>query len=164
MAARRRGTARDTRRARPERVVEDIGGEHDGAEGGERHDLLRRVEAGECRVELVRHPVRVAAELAAELHDRVVGVAQHERVRILARLDQEPPEERRADQAVGLGGHRVGEQVRQPLAQKRTHRVPERIPLHERVKRRHRVEQGALHVGDAADVALVLVVGGAGVG
>ena len=108
--------------------------------------------------------MRVPAELPAERHDRTVAVVELEGIGVLAGLDQQPAKEGGADEAVGLGGDGVGEEIGEPLAEKGPHGIAERIPFHEGVKGRHRMKQGALHVGDPADLALVVIVRGAGVG
>ena len=123
-----------------------------------------REEPGKIGVHLVGDAVCVAAHLAAVLHDHAFLVAQPQGIRVLARLDQQATEERRADEAVGLRGNGMGEEMSEPLPQERLDRVPKRIPRHQGIERRQRPEQGSLHVGDAADVLLVVVVRGPGRG
>ena len=148
----------------PERVVEHVGREHQRAEGGQGHDLLGREVAGQIGVHLIGHAVGVPAHLAAVLHDGTLLVVEVQSIGILARLDQQAAEERRADEAVGLGRDGVGEEMRETLSEERLDRVAQRVPGHQRVERRQRAQQGALHVGDPADVLLVLIVRGPGFG
>src|SRR6266508_203053 len=73
-----------------ERVVEDVGGEHDAAEGGERDDLRRREPGAELGEEPVRDVVAPGRQPAAELEQRAFLRVQHQALRVLTALDQNP--------------------------------------------------------------------------
>ena len=141
-----------------ERVVGDVGGDHDRAEGGE-EDELGLVEAGvEPLAQLALDRVRVGRQAAAEVDDQLVELVERQRVRVLAVVDQDAAEERRADQAVVLDRDRVAEQRRAALAQQRHDLAIERIPLQQRLESGRGVRERPLHVRHAP------AGGGVGVG
>lgn len=74
---------------------------------------------GQASVQGVVDAVRVVAEAAAELGDQVVELVVLQRVGVLAGVDDQPPEEGRADQTVALGRDRVAEEPGAALADER---------------------------------------------
>jgi hypothetical protein len=115
----RAGRAPGTVEVDAEGVVEDVGGDHHGSERGERHDLGVAEALGQASVQGVVDAVRVVAEAAAELGDQVVELVVLQRVGVLAGVDDQPPEEGRADQTVALGRDRVAEEPGAALADER---------------------------------------------
>ncbi len=109
----------------------------------------------EAREQLVVHGVGVVCEAQPEGDHELVVLVEPERVGILAGVDQDPPEERRADQAVGLGRDRMAEEGRTPLTEERHDLVVERIPLEERAERGRGVRERPLHVRHPAARSLV---------
>src|SRR3990172_2116446 len=123
-----------------------------------------RAGPGEGRKGAIGDASKRLRELPAKLDDELLAIVERKLVRVLARLDQDPAEERRADEAIRIGGDRVGEEVGQALAEEGPHCVPQGVPLHERVERGQRMEQSAFHVGYAAVFTDYFVVGGAHAG
>ena len=76
---------------------------------------------------------------------------------VLAGVDQDAPEERRADQALVAVADRVGEQLRPPLAEEPGDPVEERVPRQQHRQRLRRPRRGPLHVRHPRAGRLVLV-------
>ena len=117
----------------PQRVVEQVGGDHETAERRQRDDLVGPEPGGQAGEELVGDAVRIDRQLPAVVDDGLLPVVEPQRIGVLARVDQEPAEEGRADQAIGPGRDGVGEERRRPLAQERDDCVAEVVPGHQRV-------------------------------
>jgi hypothetical protein len=116
----------------------------------------------EALEQLVGYGVRVTRQLPSVLDDRLVLVVQLEPVRVLSGIDQEPAEEGRADETVGAGRYRMGEELRAPDSQKWHHPGFERIPFHQGAKRNRRVTERPFHVRDASVGRDLFVVEAAG--
>ena len=134
----------------PQRVVEQVRGDHEAAERRQRDDLLGPEPGGEPGEQLVGDAVRILRQLPAVVDDGLLPVVQLERLGVLARVDQEPPEEGRADQAIRAGRDGMREERGRPLAQERHDCFAEVVPGHQRVQRDRRAGQRALHVRDPA--------------
>ena len=113
------------------------------------------VARGEPAVEVVVE-VRVVGERAAELDDQLVLLVEPQVGGVLAGVDQDPPEVRRADQAVVAVADRVREQLRPPLAEEAGDPVEQRIPGQQHRQRLGRPRRGPLHVRHPRAGRLVL--------
>jgi hypothetical protein len=67
---------------------------------------------GELRVQRIGDAVRAISETPAEVDDQLAELVELDRLRVLAGVDQQPPEEGRAAQAVARGRDRVAEEPR----------------------------------------------------
>ena len=105
-----------------------------------------RSRAARRREELIRNPVRILSQLPAVVDDRLFPIVQPQRFGIFARVDQDPPEEGRTDEAIRPGRDGVCEERRQPLAEERHDLIAEIIPGHQRVQRDRRAGQCPLHI------------------
>src|SRR3990172_10518327 len=77
-----------------EGVVEDVGRDHQRAEGGEGHDLLVAERGGKSRVEVIGDTGKRLRELTPKLNDELFALVEREVVWILARIEEDPTEKR----------------------------------------------------------------------
>ena len=115
-----------------ERVVEQIGGHHEAAKGGQRHDLVGIKGTSQAIEQLVTNTIGHPGKLAAILDDETFPLIEAKVVGVVSGVDQKPAEEGRADKAVRSCRDRMGEQNRCPFSQERSDFFAKVVPGHQR--------------------------------
>src|SRR5512138_1584998 len=85
-----------------ERVVDNVGSNHERTEGGDCHDFLFIEELPQRREDLIGDEKGRLAEPARVGDDSLLSGTEHELVGIFALVDQDPAEKRAADETIGF--------------------------------------------------------------